>query len=173
MPAHRRFKAPAPTEAVSHFTPHHGAGGEDKVPVRRCPIERGSLIGICQGSVDRRGSEEYSQRKGTGSASESWWSCRITMRCSGPGKGMRSAPRARRNILRPRRAVKVSGRPLIAVVMPHELQEQQCIGSGKVIALGGVDSRRPTAATIAGRNLRARTPGRVLKRRYLTSGRPS
>ena len=118
--AHRRFKAPAPIEAVRHDTLHRGAGGEDKVPMRRYPFERGSPSGICQGSVDRRSSEEYPQRRGTGSASESLWSCRITMRCSGPWKGMRGAPRARLNILRPRRAVRVGGRPLIAIVMRRE-----------------------------------------------------
>lgn len=66
---------------------------------------------------------------------------------------MRGAPRARQDILRPRRAVKVGARPLIAIVMPHELQEQQCIGSGKVIARGSFDSRRSITAAIARGNL--------------------
>jgi hypothetical protein len=57
--------------------------------------------------------------------------------------------------------------------MPHELQEQQCIGSGKVIARGSFDSRRSITAAIARGNLLARTPGRVAMRRYLALGRPS
>jgi len=51
--------------------------------------------------------------------------------------------------------------------MPHELQEQQSGGSGKLIALGGFDSRRPIAATIARGNLRARTISLGAMRRYL------
>jgi len=43
--------------------------------------------------------------------------------------------------------------------MLHELQEQQCIGSGKLIALGGFDSRRPTVAARARRNDIARSSG--------------
>ncbi len=54
----RAVKAPAPNEAVSHVTRHRGAGGDDKVPMRRDVLVRGSLIGICQGSVDRCGGEE-------------------------------------------------------------------------------------------------------------------
>ncbi len=86
---------------------------------------------------------------------------------------MRGAPRARQDILRPRRAVKVGARPLIAIVMPHELQEQQCIGSGKLIAPGGFDSRRPTAAAIARRSNLARTTGLGAMRRYLNVTRCS
>jgi hypothetical protein len=53
--------------------------------------------------------------------------------------------------------------------MLHELQEQQCIGSGKLIALGGFDSRRPTVAAIARRNQLARTPCLRVMRRYLNA----
>ena len=51
--------------------------------------------------------------------------------------------------------------------MPHELQEQRGIRSGKRIALGGFDSRRPIAATIDRRNLLTRTTGLGAMRRYL------
>ena len=42
-----------------------------------------------------------------------------------------------------------------------------------LIALGSFDSRRPTAAIIAGRNLLARTMGLGAMRRYLKITRPS
>ena len=86
---------------------------------------------------------------------------------------MRSAPKARQDILRSRRAVKVGARPLIAIVMPHEFQEARVIAIGKVIALGGFDSRRPIAAAIARRSIRARTTGFGAMRRYLNITRPS
>ena len=57
--------------------------------------------------------------------------------------------------------------------MPHELQEQQCIGGGKLIARGSFDSRRPIAATNARGNLLARTTGPGAMRRYLKITRPS
>jgi len=53
--------------------------------------------------------------------------------------------------------------------MPHELQEQRGSRSGEIIALGGFDSRRPAAATIASRNALARPMGLCAMRRYLNT----
>ncbi len=41
MPAHGRFKAPAPNVAVSPCKPHRSLDDEDKVPVRRYAFEGG------------------------------------------------------------------------------------------------------------------------------------
>jgi len=66
--------------------------------------------------------------------------------------------------------VKVSGRPLIAIVMPHDFWEARVIASGKVIAMGSFDSRRRIAAAIARRRIRARTTGFGGRIRARTTG---
>jgi hypothetical protein len=60
---------------------------------------------------------------------------------------MRGAPRAQRNILHPRRAVKVGGRPLIAIVIPHESRSLiDRIGIDLLRKKNPFDSRRSRVA---------------------------